>query len=505
MITLEDIRRARAMGERYAREVGAELREGLRNMKQQRELFGRYGLKSIYVDRSDDPLMFSSWAPHLYYDDDANRVAVVVIPTEIEWRRWQREHGKESNPNVVNNELVYRVVAQSDGAMYVEGLPGAGAADTILLVRYPAGDVDFPHDADTMQSALYDLWQTSDELNDALQASSAKRVVFVTPYGRFMTDGVHVVPYRKNPPPGLTAKGERMYEHIKEGYGRDPRRKEIAARTVIARAKEQPELGLARKGYYGNPDQPMINARDPVDWKALRAEMADVIRKRAKTAAGKAELARQLEGHREDLQTDLEWIEKLKRSGGDTSMYERSAREERIIIELIEKTLGLRGNPDAPPQFQAAKRAFEGFHDYEMRQAGKFAREIVIPERLPFAGPCKWVTYRSDKWQDGTHDYIHEIESYPSVKVALPGERFDKDVPIPQRVRDAVTLSQIGLRALGFAYEDGDAEVEAKLPKDAEWFWSPTGKALYCIKARRKLVALIWGGNLDVEPRGIVG
>ena len=39
-------------------------------------------------------------------------------------------------------------------------------------------------------------------------------------------------------PAGLTAKGERMYEDIKRGYGKDPRAKEIAARTVRARAKE---------------------------------------------------------------------------------------------------------------------------------------------------------------------------------------------------------------------------------------------------------------------------
>jgi len=39
-------------------------------------------------------------------------------------------------------------------------------------------------------------------------------------------------------PAGLTAKGERMYEDIKRGYGKDARAKEIAARTVRARAKE---------------------------------------------------------------------------------------------------------------------------------------------------------------------------------------------------------------------------------------------------------------------------
>lgn len=44
----------------------------------------------------------------------------------------------------------------------------------------------------------------------------------------------------KNPPPGLTARGVRMYEAIKTGYEAegDPRAREIAARTVRARASE---------------------------------------------------------------------------------------------------------------------------------------------------------------------------------------------------------------------------------------------------------------------------
>lgn len=43
-------------------------------------------------------------------------------------------------------------------------------------------------------------------------------------------------------PAGLSARGERMYGHIREGYGDDPRAAEIAARTVIARSREIPGL-----------------------------------------------------------------------------------------------------------------------------------------------------------------------------------------------------------------------------------------------------------------------
>jgi hypothetical protein len=47
---------------------------------------------------------------------------------------------------------------------------------------------------------------------------------------------------KKGNPAGLTAKGERMYEHVKAGYAGDPRADEIASRTVLARAKATPGL-----------------------------------------------------------------------------------------------------------------------------------------------------------------------------------------------------------------------------------------------------------------------
>jgi hypothetical protein len=48
-------------------------------------------------------------------------------------------------------------------------------------------------------------------------------------------------------PAGLTPKGERMYGHVKASYAGSPRAKEIAARTVYARAKE------GAKGLRKNP------------------------------------------------------------------------------------------------------------------------------------------------------------------------------------------------------------------------------------------------------------
>lgn len=52
-------------------------------------------------------------------------------------------------------------------------------------------------------------------------------------------------------PATFTKKGERLYEHIKEGYGHDPRAKEIAARTVYKISHSTP--GLVKKKYQKNP------------------------------------------------------------------------------------------------------------------------------------------------------------------------------------------------------------------------------------------------------------
>ena len=51
---------------------------------------------------------------------------------------------------------------------------------------------------------------------------------------------------RRRNPATFTKKGERMYRHIRRGYGKSRRAKEIAARTVYAAAKRGTK-GLVRK------------------------------------------------------------------------------------------------------------------------------------------------------------------------------------------------------------------------------------------------------------------
>lgn len=78
-----------------------------------------------------------------------------------------------------------------DGTYYVEGLKDdwCKTPDTILLVRYDAGDCDSIVQNDkNMHSALYDLYQTSDSLKDGDTFSLDGKVVYVC-------QGVDVIPY----------------------------------------------------------------------------------------------------------------------------------------------------------------------------------------------------------------------------------------------------------------------------------------------------------------------
>jgi len=158
--------------------------------------------------------------------------------------------------------------------------------------------------------------------------------------------------------------------------------------------------------------------------------------------------------------------------------------------------------------------SFESFHDYPYRNIGELGLR-AIPEVVYVAGACRWVTYRSNKWNDGTHEYIHEIDSHPRVVLAYakPMELEVGDDRIvetarrrlPARVRaDNQVLSRIG-KCLGWAFTIDDDQFEADAPSKTDWWWSPSGKALFAIEDMRTLHVVVWGGRLDVEDRGIVG
>jgi len=80
---------------------------------------------------------------------------------------------------------------KKDGCYYVEGLKDDfgfdASGDTLLLAIYEAGDCDTVRaNGKTMHRALYDLYQTSDELHDGDTFAINGEVAY-------RCDGVHVV------------------------------------------------------------------------------------------------------------------------------------------------------------------------------------------------------------------------------------------------------------------------------------------------------------------------
>lgn len=171
-----------------------------------------------------------------------------------------------------------------------------------------------------------------------------------------------------------------------------------------------------------------------------------------------------------------------------------------------------RRNP-APAKSRPSPRAvklYEQFHQFEPVDIGTFPGGFRIPSEAVLAGDAEYVLYRSDKLNpttgedEGDIDYIHEHKD--GVRVYRTDANFSGPVrKVPKWIRSARELVRLG-ECLGFGYVDADGyEVEAtvKQPRP-ELYTIPSGKALLVIEDRRRVVALIWGGKLGVEARGIV-
>lgn len=149
---------------------------------------------------------------------------------------------------------------------------------------------------------------------------------------------------------------------------------------------------------------------------------------------------------------------------------------------------------------------YEGFHQYEPKTITVSRGDM--PRAVQYLGPANAVLYRSGKCDPTTgfkpkspRDYIHEHER--GVNVYRVG--VSADTKVPQTIAGAGELVLLG-KCLGFSYfdEDGEVvEVGARTPYP-ELYSIPSGRALVVVQGKSKILALIWGGRLGVEPRGIV-
>lgn len=153
---------------------------------------------------------------------------------------------------------------------------------------------------------------------------------------------------------------------------------------------------------------------------------------------------------------------------------------------------------------------YEGFHRFEPRKVGEFHPSFKLPSRVNKQGESIDVLYRSDKVDPETLkkprralDYIHEHDS-KGVFTYLPRGPGEL-VEVPDWIRDTKALAKLG-DCLGFKFKRDGKTVTAKGKKPLpELYCTPNGRALIIVQDKRDVLALVWGGKLDVEPRGIVG
>jgi hypothetical protein len=150
------------------------------------------------------------------------------------------------------------------------------------------------------------------------------------------------------------------------------------------------------------------------------------------------------------------------------------------------------------------------FHQHDPHRIGEFHRDLAIPRTVICAGEAVNVLYRSDKlnpttgedegWIDYIHDHKDGVMAYRCDRQARGPE-----VEVPSWIRNERALYWLG-DCLGFAFRgpdgrEGEAQGADPLP---ELYAIESGRALLVIQGKRRVLALIWGGSLGVEPRGIV-
>ncbi len=166
-----------------------------------------------------------------------------------------------------------------------------------------------------------------------------------------------------------------------------------------------------------------------------------------------------------------------------------------------------RENP-SPAMPTKAIRMFRLFHTRDYRGDGAFHPSLTIPATVRCMGDALRTDYRSDKLNptdgddEGWIDYTHKHDG--GVKLCQPARGASGDTNVPAWIRNVDQLTWLG-KVLALEFRDGDGVHEMRgtepLP---ELFASPTGKALFVIQSKRTLLAIIWGGRLAVERRGIV-
>lgn len=185
--------------------------------------------------------------------------------------------------------------------------------------------------------------------------------------------------------------------------------------------------------------------------------------------------------------------------------------EVRLLKDASMREVRGKKNPSLPESLEKAVKLYTDFHRFEPKDIGEFHDDFFIPTEGVLVGPALMVLYTSDKVDpyslvppDKPEHYYHEHKDGVNV-VRFDAPASDGTVKkLPKRIYGETSLTRLG-DCDGFFYlNKDDDEVEARCKGNTELYATPDGKALLVIENKRDVIAALWGGKLDVEPRGIV-
>lgn len=165
------------------------------------------------------------------------------------------------------------------------------------------------------------------------------------------------------------------------------------------------------------------------------------------------------------------------------------------------------------PETDLAVEKYVEFHRYEPRDVGRFDESMSIPDQVACIGPATHVLYRSGKTDPATlrlpkapRNYIHDHDAGVFCYVPVDDAPEAPVERVPAWIREVKALTLLG-KCLGFRYRDEDgrtANVDGVKPLP-ELYCTPDGRCLLVIQDKSEVLAMMWGGVLGVEARGIVG
>lgn len=156
------------------------------------------------------------------------------------------------------------------------------------------------------------------------------------------------------------------------------------------------------------------------------------------------------------------------------------------------------------PDLSKGVKKFVEFHDLEPKKFGQM--NLRMPKTAYLLGEMIETRYYSKKWNAPVDDRNYYHEHDPGVYCyGVKKNGFGKGpYKLPEFIANCTCLVLMG-KCLGFDFaNEEEGIIEAKMGKKPKLWCTDNGKALLVI-SDSGIENIIYGGNLDVRPEGIVG